>query len=537
VEREADLVKKFTVKSEETYESLLENLVVQLVEVLVDVPLKEETALLHMECIQTLLLLVYSAASTYISNNKSVIFRCLMSGRGALHAGLLTRTLLQHYCQNQPVPHHWLRKPESGGSIVLGLASGLWGLFSRNNTAPGEGPANLPDFPSQSLLLLLVLTNHCTVDSGSGWTNPYRQALLSFTDSQDPVQVSPVHPAACFRLYYSVVYSAVCDQLHDERTTLLLYLLLHQHQQFRNYVYTNADIQRMVVSLLKVLYNGDSQGSHHLYMSLIILLLLSEDEGFNSNVHNIIIRNPQWYTERALNEISLGGLIVLVVIRTIQRNIVKASDKYLHTNCLATLANMAAHFRRLHSYVCQRLISLLCVLNKRRIRIVQQLKQTSIPVEDDASREELEQDLSIVDEVLRMLLEILNAAFSHQLSSNQHLVYSMLHKKEVLEVLRRQATFQDVVANLDMVANYFSTRVGGLTEPGVTDILQTIHLSCGDFPKDELKKFPELKFRYVEEDQPEEFFIPYVWSMVHSTSTLHWKNDATLICLENGTHR
>ena len=69
-----------------------------------------------------------------------------------------------------------------------------------------------------------------------------------------------------------------------------------------------------------------------------------------------------------------------------------------------------------------------------------------------------------------MLLEILNAAFSHQLSSNQHLgnngfklhfwimihnfflVYSMLHKKEVLEVLRRQATFQDVVANLDMVA-------------------------------------------------------------------------------------
>ncbi len=118
----------------------------------------------------------------------------------------------------------------------------------------------------------------------------FKKANNSF-DFLDPVQVSPVHPAACFRLDYSVVYSAVCDQLHDERTTLLLYLLLHQHQQFRNYVYTNADIQRMVVSLLKVLYNGDSQGSHHLYMSLIILLLLSEDEGFNSNVHNIVSTN------------------------------------------------------------------------------------------------------------------------------------------------------------------------------------------------------------------------------------------------------
>lgn len=46
-----------------------------------------------------------------------------MHGPGALHAGLLTRTLLQHYCQQQPVPIRWLKKPEQGGSIVLGLAS------------------------------------------------------------------------------------------------------------------------------------------------------------------------------------------------------------------------------------------------------------------------------------------------------------------------------------------------------------------------------------------------------------------------------
>ena len=38
-----------------------------------------------------------------------------------------------------------------------------------------------------------------------------------------------------------------------------------------------------------------------------------------------IIRNPVWYTDRVLQEISLGGLVVLVIVRTIQRNIVKAS--------------------------------------------------------------------------------------------------------------------------------------------------------------------------------------------------------------------
>ena len=72
--------------------------------------------------------------------------------------------------------------------------------------------------------------------------------LVFFKLEIDPVQVSPVHPSACFRLDYSILYSTLCDRLGDERTTLLLYMLLHQHQQFRNYVYTHADIQRMVSS-------------------------------------------------------------------------------------------------------------------------------------------------------------------------------------------------------------------------------------------------------------------------------------------------
>ena len=36
------------------------------------------------------------------------------------------------------------------------------------------------------------------------------------------------------------------------------------------------------------------------------------------------------------------------------------------------------------------------------------------------------------------------------------------------------------------------------------------------------KKFAELKFRYVEEERPEEFFIPYVWSLVYHASNLYF---------------
>ena len=40
-----------------------------------------------------------------------------------------------------------------------------------------------------------------------------------------------------------------------------------------------------------------------------------------------------------------------------------------------------------------------------------------------------------------------------------------------------------------------------------------------------MQQFPELKFRYVEEDQPDEFFIPYVWSLVFHRSGLHWARE------------
>lgn len=49
-------------------------------------------------------------------------------------------------------------------------------------------------------------------------------------------------------------------------------------------------------------------------------------------------------------------------------------DKYLHTNCLAALANMSSQFRTLHPYVCQRLVSLFETLSKRHSRLCESLR-------------------------------------------------------------------------------------------------------------------------------------------------------------------
>lgn len=43
-----------------------------------------------------------------------------------------------------------------------------------------------------------------------------------------------------------------------------------------------------VMPILKLLYNPDNHNAHHIYMSLIILLILSQDENFNKSVHELV---------------------------------------------------------------------------------------------------------------------------------------------------------------------------------------------------------------------------------------------------------
>lgn len=185
------------------------------------------------------------------------------------------------------------------------------------------------------------------------------------------------------------------------------------------------------------------------------------------------MKNIQWYTERSISEISLGGLLILVVIRTIQYNMLKMRDKYLHTNCLAALANMSGQFRQLHPYVSQRLVSLFETLAKKHVRLYADMNgdsnvdgagsvgdvgsssNTSTIVPTDATvRSMVLEDLSVLEEVLRMVLEIINSCISHQLVYCPNLVYTLLYKRQVFESFRSNAAFQDIIQNIDMVIEF-----------------------------------------------------------------------------------
>ncbi|XP_029402789.1 dymeclin isoform X2 [Mus pahari] len=579
-------------------EDLLEELLCSLVQLITDTPLLDITYEISVEAISAMVVFLSCQLFHKEVLRQSISHKYLMQGPCLPYTSKLVKTLLYNFIrQEKPPPPgtHVFPQQSDGGGLLYGLASGvatgLWTVFTLGGV--GSKAAASPELTSplanQSLLLLLVLVN---LTDAPDIPNPYRQAVTSFKNTQDssPFPSSIPHT---FQINFNSLYTALCEQQTSDQATLLLYTLLHQNGNVRTYMLARTDMENLVLPILEILYHVEERNSHHVYMALIILLILTEDDGFNRSIHEVILKNITWYSERVLTEISLGSLLILVVIRTIQYNMTRTRDKYLHTNCLAALANMSAQFRSLHQYAAQRIISYTCrhlrryvyvldrlysprspcsasqrcfsapsdngeellsltcshilrsyasslfsLLSKKHNKVLEQatqslrgsLSSSDVPLPDYA------QDLSVIEEVIRMMLEIINSCLTNSLHHNPNLVYALLYKRDLFEQFRTHPSFQDIMQNIDLVISFFSSRLlQGGAELSVERVLEIIKQGVVALPKDRLKKFPELKFKYVEEEQPEEFFIPYVWSLVYNSAVgLYWNpQDIQLFAMDS----
>uniref|UniRef100_A0A8B9F6T2 Dymeclin n=1 Tax=Amazona collaria TaxID=241587 RepID=A0A8B9F6T2_9PSIT len=514
-------------------EDLIEELLCCLIQLIVEIPLLDITYSISLEAVTTLIVFLSCQLFRKEILRDSIVHKYLMRGRCLPYTSRLVKTLLYNFIRQERSPPpgtHVFQQQSDGGGLLYGIASGvatgLWTVFTLGGVGskPTQQLEQCSPLANQSLLLLLVLAN---LTDAPDTPNPYRQAVMSFKNTQDSTAFSSSNPHA-FQINFNSLYTALCDQQKSDQATLLLYMLLHQNGNVRTYVLARTDIENLVLPILEILYHVEERNSHHVYMALIILLILTEDDGFNRSIHEVILKNITWYAERVLTEISLGSLLILVVIRTIQYNMTRTRDKYLHTNCLAALANMSAQFRSLHQYAAQRIISLFSLLSKKHNKVLEQATQ---------SLRGSAQDLNVIEEVIRMMLEIINSCLTNSLHHNPNLVYALLYKRDLFEQFRTHPSFQDIMQNIDLVISFFSARLEQAgAELSVERVLEIIKQGAVALPKDRLRKFPELKFKYVEEEQPEEFFIPYVWSLVYNSAVaLYWNpHDIQLFTMDSG---
>ncbi|XP_066262135.1 dymeclin [Euwallacea similis] len=512
----------------------LESFIGSLFTIIVDVPVQDSTFGIHLEAVTCLLVLLSVQFHSGLRADNSSVYSITMKGRHIISAPLFVKCLLNNFINQQPFPATY--GTGQGHSLVIGLASELWSYltFSKKNEESDvneQSEFQRAPLATQSILLLLVL-----VHNWATLNNPFRLSLFSCLN-QDSNPMPPTNENTIFKVDFNSLNITLCKKATADAPTLLLYLLLHRNPAYKIFLLSRLDLEELVIPILRTLYNAPNSHSHHIYMSIIILLILSEDDVFNKSVHQTKLKNIAWYTERQLTEISLGGLLILVIIRTIQYNMLKMRDKFLHTNCLAALANMSSQFRDLHPYVSQRLVSLFETIAKKYQKLQKVLKdsktvkklETSVTINEEEA--ELEQDLNVLEEVLRMVLEILNSTLTSQLTNNPNLIYTLLYNRHIFEAFKDNIVFQDIIYNIEIVIKHFSDMLNTRTqhhEVDASQVLLVIQQGGRHWPKDKLTKFPDLKFKYVEEEQPEEFFIPYVWDLVSHQSILNWSSSSSL---------
>ncbi|KAH9283865.1 Dymeclin [Echinococcus granulosus] len=442
--------------------------------------------------------------------------------------------------------------------LLLVLTTQSTGFISAASAAPdtdGEDGATSPPNSASAAVAAATASRSIFRDIGS---NPYREALFALTPLGE-VNAEAKHNGGQGKdlekgggnergiIPPRIPFGRLCETLastvNTDSSVLLLYLLLHRNDFFRAFVMETRAYEKFTFSICSLLYQSPAENSHLVYMALIVLLILTENENFAKDVHDIPVKKPPPNVERQLTGVSLGSLLVYVLTQTIRHHLNQLRDKYLHINSLAALANLSPKIANLHPYVSQALVDLLQKLVKRHKRLVNeirtlndQLKEqknttgTKVPPYPDvrlnmmSSSDALLQDLSLLEEVIRMTLEIFNSILTHSLTANTHLIYNLLYQREYLAPIHNHPSFSDLMQNIDTVLGFFASRIEkdlGLHPTETSAVMTVITKSMGDFARTHtLKEFQELKFKYVEEESPDEFFIPYVWSLVYRHSGL-----------------
>uniref|UniRef100_A0A0R3VUF1 Dymeclin n=1 Tax=Taenia asiatica TaxID=60517 RepID=A0A0R3VUF1_TAEAS len=466
--------------------------------------------------------------------------------------------------------------------LLLVLTTQSTGFISAASGAPNadgeDGTTSSLNSASASAVVAATASRSIFRDIGS---NPYREALFALTPlgevDTDVKQngsrakdlekgVGDERDVMPPRIPFGRLCETLASTVNTDSSVLLLYLLLHRNDLFRAFVMETRAYEKFTFSICSLLYQSPAENSHLVYMALIVLLILTENEDFAKDVHDIVsmksslgdaggflmpnksyyaqpVKKPPPNVDRQLTGVSVGSLLVYVLTRTIRHHLNQLRDKYLHINSLAALANLSPKITNLHPYVSQALVDLLQKLVKRHKRLVNEIRtlndqlkeqektvRTKVPPYPDvrlnmmSSSDALLQDLSLLEEVIRMTLEIFNSILTHSLAANTHLVYNLLYQREYLAPIHNHPSFNDLMQNIDTVLGFFASRIEKDLGPQPTEtsaVMTVITKSIGDFSRiHTLKEFQELKFKYVEEDSPDEFFIPYVWSLVYRHSGL-----------------
>eukprot|EP00892_Ulva_mutabilis_P003194 jgi/Ulvmu1/12876/UM098_0064.1 len=400
--------------------------------------------------------------------------------------------------------------------VFMAPARAVTGLMRSNS---GLGPTPVAETSLSLLLLLLYQDTGDAPASCSTFLARLSDLLNADNTAVDDVEAGIAtlmssRPSVSF----SALFESIVETLKQPQSALLLYTLLTRCKMFRHNVLVRSDIDSLIVPLLEQLYGGSFTPVNHLYILLIILLLLSEDDGFSKTVFKVKLHRLSWFNERSHVGLSLGDLMVSVLLKSAFRNTSAAQDEYLHSNALSALINLAPHATHISSATAQRLCFSMEGAYKR-------LTWLDRKIVESVDRKTYMQERQLLQDFLRNVINTLDIVCYRAMTKNAELVYSLLHQQTMLKALAEDPMWERSLQNALKVVLHFNECVdtahkdsGSSGEWGVSQVMRVIQHELLSWKRTSLKPVPETRCTYEEAPHARDFFLPYLWSLIMGSS-------------------
>lgn len=309
------------------------------------------------------------------------------------------------------------------------------------------------------LLLIILITYPSQLQYNK--INPYLESIHNLRDltyfggsynisTKNELKIH--HKLKCAYVSYDSLYEAMGLNLVDERSTLILYLLLQWSVSFKEYVMSRCDLESLLLPLCKQAYQVSSASQSQKYLLMILFLIVSQDVSFSQNIHKISIMIPEWYLDKTIgDQMTLGSFLILILIKQLHYNLMHAKDIYLHTNIIAALTNFMGSSVNLSLTACQKIIALIQLLCKKYGKAKAALHQNHNGEDSTMSGSESQMAVQFLGDILRIVLEIVNGILIKDLTSNIELVYIILQKQDVLLSLEKYPQFNDLLNNIKVL--------------------------------------------------------------------------------------
>lgn len=137
----------------------------------------------------------------------------------------------------------------------------------------------------------------------------------------------------------------------------------------------------------------------------------------------------------------------------------------------------------------------------------------------------------LVVDLLTSILDVLDTLIAYTLPKNPELVYSLLHQQEVLQRLAALPAWHDRLASALAIVTQFNALIdaaqsntserssGDWSAARVLRVIET-NLATWAPPQHVAGPPHELQFMYEESASANDFFLPYIWSLVEKSPYL-----------------